>query len=540
MLLVLLGAGVAVFWQQIKYRFVKAKISSAVSDQSGGLYRLSYDDLRIDEVGGNISVNNIHLTTDSLVYAQIKKDSARFPVKLDIYVPKLEVTGVSTPQALLSKQIKGRAVLIHSPRIDISLPPKDKTSDSGPAPDLPQIIYREVLAKIQNIQIDSLLLENIDLVLRNATNGRPKFTLGGFSADLTGILIDSAHLYDSSRVLFAENIHLHCGEFSLASADKQYDYHFRGMDYNSANDLFQVASIEMQPKLSEEAFALAFLYSKDRMHFQFTGLRIAHIDRMALFHQRLVAEDVQIAKSDLRIFRDISRPHDSVDRTDKFPQDALMALPLPMYVKTINMPSAYIEYKEKNAKSGKSGKVIFSRVHASLHNVTNIPARVKADNKMVLDFNSMFLDKAPFQTTITMLLGDPAGRFSLHATMGALSGPDLNVLIMPMGLARIDRGKINGLTYDLNADHKAAKGKLVFLYQDIKVALLKKDNSDDGFKTRFLPTLAAGLLVKDSNPSHGETRHADVDFQRDRYKSIFNVMWKSMFSGVKEIAGMKK
>ncbi len=538
--MVVLGACVAVFWQQIKYHFVQQKISSAVNDQSGGLYSLSYENLKIDEVAGNISVVNVHLTTDSVVYEKLRRGTGKEPVKLDIFIPALEVTGVSTPQALLSKQMKGHAVLVHSPRLDISLPKKDKTKDTGPAPDLPQLIYKEVLAKIQNIQVDSLGLENIDLILRDAQNGKQQFKLTGFSAGLSRILIDSAHLYDSSRVLFAENIHLHCDSFDLFSADKMYTFKFRKIDYNSSGDIFRAGEIKMDPKMSEEAYARSLHFSKDRFNFNFKNLEIRDVDRQALFHQRLVAGEATVAKSDVRIYRDISKPHDSVDRTNKFPQDALATLPLPFYLKSLNLPVAYIEYKEKNAKSGKSGKVIFAGVSASLRNITNIPAKVKADNRMVLDFNSRFLNKAKFHTVITMVLEDPQGRFTVHATMGPMAGKDLNPLIMPMGLARIDNGEINGLTYDMNGDHSKATGKLLFLYKDIKVALLKKDNSEDGFKTRFLPTLAAGILVKKSNPAGGDTRHADVNFSRDRNRSIFHMMWKSMFSGIKEIAGMKK
>ncbi len=82
-------------------------------------------------------------------------------------------------------------------------------------------------------------------------------------------------------------------------------------------------------------------------------------------------------------------------------------------------------------------------------------------------------------------------------------------------------------------------GKLTFLYSNVKVILLKKDEEQNKYKTKVLPTLAAGLLIKDSNPAKGEIRSSRVDYTRDRYRSMFNLMWKSMFTAVKETAGMK-
>jgi hypothetical protein len=82
-------------------------------------------------------------------------------------------------------------------------------------------------------------------------------------------------------------------------------------------------------------------------------------------------------------------------------------------------------------------------------------------------------------------------------------------------------------------------GKLTFLYSDLKVTLLKKDEAQNKYKTKLFSTFAAGLFVKNSNPDKGETRVSRVDFPRDRHRSIFHLMWKSMFTALKETAGMK-
>ena len=108
-----------------------------------------------------------------------------------------------------------------------------------------------------------------------------------------------------------------------------------------------------------------------------------------------------------------------------------------------------------------------------------------------------------------------------------------------MALARIDKGQIQSLSYHLDADKIHGVGKLTFLYSDLKVILLKKDEAQNKYKTKLFSTFAAGLLVKNSNPDKGETRISRVDFPRDRHRSIFHLMWKSMFTALKETAGMK-
>jgi hypothetical protein len=330
-----------------------------------------------------------------------------------------------------------------------------------------------------------------------------------------------------------------CRDFSLTSRDKKYKYIFSGLDYNSPTRNFRISKIRIEPQLSEADFAAAYTYSKDRLDFALENVDIRNIDRFALFNERLIADSIVVGSSSFKIFRDISHPHDSVDRTDAYPQLALMKLDLPVNIHKLILMNAFIEYKEKNAKSDSSGKLQFFDTRAVFSNVTNIAAAIKENNKMLLDFRSRFLNKAGFHAKMTMLLQDPQGRFTLDAKLDKMDPVDLNPMLQPMALAKIERGQIQGLSYHLDADKMQGAGKLTLLYSDIKLTLLKKDNAQNKYKARLLPTFAAGLMVKSSNPAKGETRISRVHFPRDRHRSIFHLMWKSMFTAVKETAGMK-
>ena len=70
-----------------------------------------------------------------------------------------------------------------------------------------------------------------------------------------------------------------------------------------------------------------------------------------------------------------------------------------------------------------------------------------------------------------------------------------------MALAEMEKGKITGLQYHMDATNTRAKGKLYIKYDDLNIKLLKKDDEKNKYKTKFFPTLAAGVLLKDSNPA---------------------------------------
>lgn len=58
-------------------------------------------------------------------------------------------------------------------------------------------------------------------------------------------------------------------------------------------------------------------------------------------------------------------------------------------------------------------------------------------------------------------------------------------------------------------------------------------------KKGFLSFLANKLLIEDANPTKGEAaRSANITFQRTPAASFFNLMWKSIFIGMREIVGL--
>ena len=78
------------------------------------------------------------------------------------------------------------------------------------------------------------------------------------------------------------------------------------------------------------------------------------------------------------------------------------------------------------------------------------------------------------------------------------------------------------------------------LYRDIKISLLKKDKKEKKLDKKGIASLLANIVIKDSNPGKGdEPRTVDVHFNRILNKSFFNLLWKSIFTGIKESVGMK-
>ncbi|HZZ74765.1 MAG TPA: hypothetical protein VFE04_02520, partial [Puia sp.] len=447
-------------WRNYKYRLVNKKLDTLVTGKSKGLYQLSYEHLIIDEALGNISAENVELIPDSMVYQKLLDQKTAPESLFYIRIPKLTVSGVKTPKALLNKEISAHIFRIQNAEIEIRMgkSKKEKQTDFGSI--LASEQYRQLLGKLNSVVADSVVVENARLKLVDRETKNVRYKAEGLSIRFAGIAIDSVTQKDSSRMLFSNDQAIHCNQLEIPSRDKVYDFRISGLDYNSQTGQLRTEQVRLIPLQSETAFADANKYAKDRLNLAIGHIDLIHLNRQSLLRQEFVADSLILTNLSLHDFRDKSKPHDSVDRTNNYPQQVIMRLSLPVYIKKIIVRDSYIEYKEKNEKSDSSGKVAFFHVNASIRNVTNMKDSISKDHQMKVHFESSFLNATPFTAEINLRLNDRNGNFQLDAKMGEIDAVLLNPLVKPMALAEMEKGKISGLRYHMEGTNIHARGKV--------------------------------------------------------------------------------
>jgi hypothetical protein len=99
-------------WQVYKYRIINNKAEKAVTKKTKGLYTIRYGGLSLDEASGTLHVQNIEITPDTAVYNRMVQEKNNPSVLVKATIPVLNVLGVKTPKALLTRQIEGRIIEI--------------------------------------------------------------------------------------------------------------------------------------------------------------------------------------------------------------------------------------------------------------------------------------------------------------------------------------------------------------------------------------------------------------------------------------------
>jgi hypothetical protein len=338
--------------------------------------------------------------------------------------------------------------------------------------------------------------------------------------------------------MFAEQIVVKCKKARWNSKNKLYNYQVREINLNSGEKKLAINQVMIDPTLPEQKFIQQFKYATDRFDVNLQQVRLVNLDIPSLLRGQVRADSLVSGKSNIHIYRDLSYPHDGKNRIGTYPHQMLHKLPVDLTIKKALFNNSFIEYKERNGKSEQSGKVQFYNADIRVNNLSNERQQLAGKN-MQVQFNARFLNKAPVKALINFYSGGD-GKFTIEGEMGEMSAKGINELTEPMGLAKVETGTISGLHFNFNGNDYAADGYLTLRYDDLKITLLKKDSIDNSLSKKKLASMMANIKVKNANPGKdGELRKASVHFKRDTHKSFFNLIWKSIFTGVKQSVGIE-
>ncbi len=398
-------------------------------------------------------------------------------------------------------------------------------------------IYKILLRGLEEIRVDTILITDADYHICKWPNGDTLFSGSKINAQLHHLNISDSTSDDTSRVLFAQHAALEIDKILIQGKRHLYNYRFNDIKLQSTERSFAVKTLHVIPLLGEAAFVRAAKWQTDRLDFDFSNLLFKRVNVQELLNGNLIADELTVQNARFKVFRDKSYPQKNASRVGHYPQQDFLKIPIDVAIKKVTLLHGHIEYKEKNPQTNNSGLVVFSDVQSTIYNVTNRLETIRDNGICTLHFNSLFLNKIPLTATLQFYLKSNNGKFLVNGSMKGTDATIFNPLSKPMALVEINSGNINQLDFNFVCTDHEAKGIIRLLYDDLKVKLLKKEESE--YKAKKMASLMANVFIKNANPMKNKpVRTVTVAHPRNIYTSMFNLIWKSIFEGVQKTVGI--
>lgn len=518
-------------------QLIKDKLQSLVRNMSDSLYKLEFDSLDADVLKSQLTIWNIRLLPDTVNVEKLERNgklpSDIFKLSLDKFV----INGLNINDFISAKNIDLNVIYFREPRLEIY---RRKKTDTAYDEKL-VTVYRNISRQMNSISLKNLILQNVNVLHYNVKDDSIYKTteFNRVNVQLNDILIDSVTQNDTTRFLYAKDINIALINQEFRTADSLYKIKLDSVLVNAVKKTAAVKGVYIQPRYSKEAFTKKLSHLKERYEGRCASMVFSNIDWWNIItSESFTADNLSINNSSLQIFLDRRLPPFPRSKVGNYPHQLLMKLNVPVYIRTISVSNFDLTYEEFNPNSDKPGKITFNNIDGIISNVTNEAKRIKADNAMNIKSSGMLMNEVPIKAVFTFNLNKAKeGAFSVDVHLGKADARVLNTATKPLGLFTIEEGNIKSIDAQINGTNYKGTGTITFLYDDLKINALKKD--ENTLKKRgLLSFIANSFVLIDSNPEkHKKQRTEAAVYDRNIHMSFFNVIWKTILTGIMKTVG---
>ena len=537
--LILIIGGLALYFS-VKWKpILTTKIKEAVHNGSHQLYRVDFKDIRINLFTGSATIDSISLMPDTAVFNKLKEVKLA-PVHLfQIKLAKLQLSRVAVLRAYFKKEIEMNTIILDNPSINIihnKVPKKPDTVKDE------RSLYEQISKTLKSIHVKRIRIVDADLDYINGATLKPLNSVRHLDVNVSDLLIDSMAQFDTTRFYYTKDIGFKLIGYKSLGKDKMYTIKVDTIYGSATKRSVTMKGLKVIPMFPDLTFTRKYKYGKDRYDLNFDQIMFDGVDFVKLNNTGdLHARSIKIgpAKAGIFVNRELPPPP-NLDKGRNFPHLALRRLPIQAIIDTIKLKNVDVAYTEYNPISMRRGTVYFENLSGNILNVTNDSTQLLKNNHAVANFNALVMKTSRIDIRINFNLTDKNAAFSFNGEVAPMNMKVLNTAGKNMGLVEIESGKMQKTTFDIKANLQGSSGTVQFYYTDLKVKLLKEDDQGSAPKKKgLLSFLANTLLIKDANPTKDDPpRIAKVNFERTPSASFFNLLWKSVFIGMREIIGL--
>lgn len=372
-----------------------------------------------------------------------------------------------------------------------------------------------------NINIQSISLSGVAF-------GRGRYSYRGLSVEAISMVRDGQ----------LQNMNLSTGRLSwsrgrILVSDIEYEYNLGNVTLSelvvdiSSGELM-LKSLNVDPIYPKEEFAKRTPQHRDWTRFGVDSLSIDGLEYDKLFKNGdILLQRLSVVGATIESYK--NRQVDQKPFVKSIAYEALQSYPHHISLGRVVVDDMSVRYQELPPYGDKAGSVTIDHLSASASGVDN---RAEQGEYFTIDAKALLQNSGQVDILITMPNNPLDTTFHITGTLGRMDLSVLNAITKPLGRIELEHGELHSITFDIRGDSKRSYVDIVMLYSDLAIMIVK--DREGIYKDRkLLSSIVEEFFLFSSNPYRGKSREGIGSFERDPYKSQFNYLWKSIFSGVK-------
>jgi hypothetical protein len=514
------------------------RIKEVVYNGSAQLYRIDFKDIHLNLLSGSVTVDRILLAPDTAAFNARKKSGTAPTHLFQVKLARLSLRRIGVFKVYFQKKIDMNDIILENPSINMIYNKVYKKPDTVRDE---RSLYQLISKTLASVHIRGIKIADADFDYIDGSTGRLLNSVKHLNVQVRDFKLDGSTENDTTRFYYAKDVSFELAGYHSLSKDKLYTMKVDTITGSAKEKTIRIKGVKVVPMYPDLAFSRKLKTQKDRYDLIFGQLTFKGIDYMKFNTDRVIhAQSLKIEDTEAKIFMNREMPPGHANKGNNFPHMALQRVPVPLTIDTLRLKKVNVAYTEYNPMSQQRGTVNIDQLKGQILNVTNDSISLAKNHYAAADLHALLIKAAQLHILINFNLSSKNGAFTFKGNIGQLDMVKLNPLAKPLGLLEIESGQVQKIDFQAVANEKGSDGTMQLYYNNLKVKLLKEgEDGKPAEKKGLLSFLANTLIIKDANPSKGDAlRTAKIHFERPAGASFFNLLWKSVFVGMRETVGL--
>ena len=513
------------------------QLKKTVFKWSNGLYKVDFEGSSLRVLAGRIVIDHLSLKPDTAVFNRLKKAGKAPNNVYTLSVDKIVFRHIHPFKLYFKHEFEIDEITISNPNAQVFY--QDQQEQESARSD-PKTVYQQIAGTLKSIHIKQILVDNISLRYQEEIARQTRIRhLKEINLKATDFLIDSGSQFDKNRFNFCSDITASINHYTLQTEDHQHEFTAKSVIFSSSKATVKLVDAVFMPLKTAKP---TVEQQRSELQMESDSISINHFDYQSFISNRKVnASDVTIFGRKISFFhnRNLPQPKKTIDVAKTGLYELLKNVHRDVAIKTLQFKDVDVAYAEISAKTKLRGVITFEKLNGVVGNIRTGNDTLQADRNLTASLTANLMGYGKLDANLQFDAGNPANVLHYKGNLGVMNLVNLNNATKSLGLIQFTNGIVTSLNFDMTADAQKSTGKITFLYHDLNVILLKQDEKNGLHRMGFMSILAnAFVLIRDNPRYNNPVRVADVVYIRPENISYLGLIWRSVFSGIKESIGL--
>ena len=320
--------------------------------------------------------------------------------------------------------------------------------------------------------------------------------------------------------------------------DSKYEMRLKGIHLCAADSCIVAKGFEYLPRNNDETFFASSKFRQTRFKISIPAIKISGVDYAGLIKGKnlhIHSAKLSDVSLDVLINKDVPFYPDSA--INPMPNELFNKMKNPFQIDNITIDNGHLIYNESYDTGKKIATLSFNNINITGKEIIDSEKKSVTLN---INANGIINDATPVNLSMILPLSSKDFSLKYSGTFGSMDLTGLNhYLDNAEEDVRVKSGMVQSATFDVVITSGYASGKLRPIYSDLKVEPGYTKTSQSMPRRKVDLFLANILLIHKNNvpDKKGNIKPGEIKFMRANDTAFMEMIWLSLWSGVKDIAG---